>query len=29
MTLGIIIIVLGLIIDRATKWWAMGTLKGT
>jgi signal peptidase II len=29
LTLVIIIVVLGLIIDRATKWWAIGTLKGT
>jgi len=29
LTLGIIIVVLGLIIDRGTKWWAIGTLKGS
>ncbi len=29
LTLGIIIVILGLIIDRTTKWWAISTLKGT
>jgi len=29
LTLGIIIVVLGLIIDRGTKWWAICTLKGS
>ncbi|MEG0132630.1 MAG: signal peptidase II [Clostridium sp.] len=29
MNLAIIIVVLGLIVDRVTKWWALSSLKGT